>query len=66
MAQTKTSHHSASVTVPISGNPAERVNIVLDSNGRAVGFSASDSESSDAALAKIVHFLEIALAEAKR
>lgn len=64
MPQIKTSTHSAKVTVPISGNPAERV--VIDANGRAIGFEAIDSGSPEAALAKIVAFLEAALAEARR
>ena len=66
MAKSTTSTHRAQVTIPVSGNPAERVDVVVDVNGRVVGFSATSTASPEEALSRIVKFLEDALAEARK
>lgn len=56
--------HTAILTVPISGNPAQKVEVAAASDGRSVTFSAG-GPTPEAAQAKIKQFLQDALAAAQ-
>jgi hypothetical protein len=53
--------HLATLTVPVSGNPAQKVEVSAASDGRSVTFQATGA-SPEEAQAKIRGFLQAALA----
>ena len=60
-----TSQHTATLEVAVSGNPAEKIFLTGDPNGRAFTFVAHSTVSPAAAQARIIKFLEDSLAAAK-
>ena len=65
MAIPTTSRYTATLQVPQSGNPEQRVSLTTDADGRLAGLTASSSESPAAAQNRIIRWLEDALAAAR-
>ena len=55
-----TSKHTASLTVPVSGDPADRIVITPAPDGRSVTFSMESGVSAAEAKGKIRDFLQAA------
>lgn len=55
-----TSTHKASLTVPVSGNPADRIEVSESADRRAVTFEVTSAVSADDASRKLRDFFQAA------
>lgn len=55
-----TSVHTASLTVPVSGDPADRVVVIEEPDGRSITFQTTSTSSDADAKHKIRDFLQAA------